>query len=31
VTQFGNWLRVAGQVEPDGTAAKALVYIALKE
>jgi hypothetical protein len=31
VTQFGNWLRVAGRVEPAGAAAKALVYICLKE
>ncbi len=31
VTQFGNWLRVAGQVSPDGAAAKALIYFCLKE
>jgi hypothetical protein len=31
VREFGTWLRVAGRVEPTGTEARALVYIALKE
>ena len=31
VTHFGNWLRIAGEVEPAGAECKALVYITLKE
>lgn len=31
VREFGNWLRIAGRVDPPGTEAKALVYITLKE
>ena len=31
IAHFGNWLRVAGQVDPEGAQCKALVYIVLKE
>ena len=31
VAHFGNWLRVVGNVEPEGALCKALVYICLKE
>ncbi|MHB1132033.1 MAG: hypothetical protein ACYC4L_06540 [Chloroflexota bacterium] len=31
VSHFGNWLRLAGQVEPAGAECMALVYVTLKE
>lgn len=31
VTNFGNWLRVAGQVDDQAAVARASIYIALKE